>query len=79
MNSDTLATEMIKEQRANSKRWFIIAIISICALLLSNVAWIVYISIPTEISSIDQSVTASDNNKLVGGDYNGGETENSQN
>ena len=78
MSSETLATELIKEQRASSKRWFIIAIISICALLLSNIAWIIYISIPTEVSSIEQAVTASDNNKLVGGDFYGGETENSQ-
>lgn len=46
---DTLATELIKEVKANAKRWFIIAIIE----LVIIAGLVVYIFIPTEETTVE--------------------------
>lgn len=42
MEKETFATEMLRELKANSKRWFIIAIIELVLLVGSNIAWLIY-------------------------------------
>lgn len=42
MENETLATEMLKELKANTKRWFIIAMLLLIALVGSNIAWLIY-------------------------------------
>lgn len=42
MEKDTLATEMLKELKAQSKRWFIIAIIELIIIIATNVGWLIY-------------------------------------
>lgn len=42
MEKETFALEMLKELKANSKRWFIIAIIELVLLLITNIGWILY-------------------------------------
>lgn len=42
MEKDSLALEILKEVKANCKRWFIIAIIELILLVGSNIAWLVY-------------------------------------
>lgn len=42
MEKDSLAMEMLRELKAQSKRWFIIAIIELILLVGSNIAWLVY-------------------------------------
>ena len=42
MEKETLATEMLRELKINSKRWFIIAIVELVLLVVSNVAWLIY-------------------------------------
>lgn len=42
MDQDTLAMDLISMQRANNKRWFIVTVILIIALILSNAFWVWY-------------------------------------
>ena len=42
MEKEKFALEMMKELKANAKRWFIISIILLVALIGSNIAWLIY-------------------------------------
>lgn len=44
MEERTLATEMLHELKAQSKRWFIIAIVELVIIIVSNLAWLGYIN-----------------------------------
>ena len=48
MKEDTLATEMMKELKAQSKRWFIIAIVELVIILFSAILFVAYLNTPTE-------------------------------
>ena len=81
MDNETLATELLKEQKANAKRWFI-AFLVVLALWFATIAgFIAYLSIPSEVSqtSVDQQTDSGGNNQIVGGDYFGNPTENNEN
>lgn len=51
MEKETLATEMLHEIKAQSKRWFIISIILLVALVGSNIGWLIYESQYEEVTS----------------------------
>ncbi len=53
---DSLATEMLKELKATSKRKDIIIIILIAIILISNIAWLVYESQFETISTEEQYI-----------------------
>jgi type VI protein secretion system component VasK len=48
MKEETLATEMLKELKAQSKRWFIIAIVELVIILFSAILFVAYLNTPTE-------------------------------
>lgn len=48
MKEDTLATEMMKELKSQSKRWFVIAIIELVIILFSAILFVAYLNTPTE-------------------------------
>lgn len=48
MEKDNLATEMMKELKAQSKRWFIIAIVELVIILFSAILFVAYLNTPTE-------------------------------
>lgn len=48
MEKDTLALEMLKELKAQSKRWFIIAIIELCIIFAITGVFVWYINQPIE-------------------------------
>lgn len=56
MNEETLATEMLHELKAQSKRWFIIAIVELVLLVGSNVAWLVYQSQYEDVTTTTDEV-----------------------
>lgn len=56
MEKETLALEMLKEVKAQSKRWFIIAMIELVLLVGSNIAWLVYESQFEEITTEEQVI-----------------------
>lgn len=69
MENETLATEMLREIKAQTKRWFIISIILLVALVGSNVAWLIhegqYETISTD-ESIEQKQTDTQNSSMSG-------------
>lgn len=69
MEKETLATEMLHEIKAQTKRWFIISIILLVALVGSNVSWLIhegqYETISTD-ESIEQEQTDTQNSSMSG-------------
>lgn len=56
MEKDTLALEMLKEVKAQSKRWFIIAIIELVIIIATNTGWLIYNSQFEEITTDEQVI-----------------------
>ncbi len=56
MEEKNLATEMLHELKAQSKRWFIIAIVELVLLVGSNVAWLVYQSQYEDVTTTTDEV-----------------------
>lgn len=48
MKEETLATEMLKELKAQSKRWFIIAMVELVIIMFSGILFVAYLNAPTE-------------------------------
>ena len=73
---EKLATELLHEIKAQSKRWFITSIITTVLWFLTIGVFIWYATLPVEEYSIsyDQSAENSSQNQIIGGDYNGIET-----
>lgn len=76
MDSETLATEMIREIRASSKRWFIAFIVTLCLWFATIIGFVLYeyYSLPVEETSYEQSVDDiqdSEVNQTIGGDSDG--------
>lgn len=69
MEKEPLATEMLREIKAQTKRWFIISIILLVALVGSNVTWLIhegqYETISTD-ESIEQEQTDTQNSSMSG-------------
>ena len=42
VKEQTLALEMLSELKKTTKRWFIVSIILLIALVVTNVAWLIY-------------------------------------
>ena len=42
MEERSLALEMLKEVKAQSKRWFVIAIIELVIIIATNTGWLIY-------------------------------------
>ena len=42
MENETLATELLRELKAQSKRWFIISVIELILIICTNVGWLIY-------------------------------------
>ena len=42
MEKESLAMEMLKELKHQSKRWFIIAIIELIIIIATNTGWLIY-------------------------------------
>lgn len=58
MEERSLALEMLKEVKAQSKRWFIIAIIELVIIIATNAGWLIYESqfetvTDTETTTVD--------------------------
>ena len=73
---DTLATEMIREIRATSKRWFVAFIVTLCLWFATIIGFILYeyYTLPVEETSYEQTVEdidSSDVRQIIGGDEDG--------
>lgn len=76
MNDDTLATELLRTLKGSIKRLYIIIIVLISLLFVSNIAWLYAWNLPGEETVSELSQEADDNavNNYIGndGDINGG-------
>lgn len=56
MEERNLATEMLHELKAQSKRWFIIAIVELVLLVGSNISWLIYQSQYEDVTTTTDEV-----------------------
>lgn len=69
VKEQTLALEMLSELKKTIKRWFIVSIILLIALVGTNVAWIIYESsfeTVTETQTVEQPQEDTDNSNMSG-------------
>lgn len=66
MEEDNLATELLREVKATSKRWFILFIITLFLLFITNVLWLYAYSLPTEeTTSTSYDIQSEDDGNAV--------------
>lgn len=69
VKEQTLALEMLSELKKTTKRWFVISIILLVALVTTNVAWLIYESsfeTVTETQTVEQHQEDTDNSNMSG-------------
>ena len=74
--SDTLATEMLREIKATSRRWFIAFVITLCLWFITIIGFVYYeyFTLPVEETSYTQTVDDIDESEItqnIGGDLDG--------
>lgn len=76
----SLATELIRELKSTSKRWFIAFIVVLSLWFATIGGFIIYLSLPIEETTTTESYVTQDDddngdNNYVGGDNNVGSTD----
>ena len=69
VKEQTLALEMLSELKKSPKRWFVISIVLLIALVISNVGWLIYESQweeVTETQTVEQHQEDTDNSNMSG-------------
>lgn len=69
VHDQSLALEMLSELKKSSIRWFVISIILLVALVISNVGWLIYESQweeTTETQTIEQYQEDTNNSNMSG-------------
>ena len=75
MQTETLATELLKEIKISAKRWFVAFCIMVVLEVLTVVGFMWYISLPVEETTVTQE-TSGNSNQLIGiGDNYGSEAD----
>ena len=69
-DKQSLASELLHEVKATSKRWFILFIITLLMLFGTNMAWLYAWNLPTEetTTTITQDCDDNGNNNFIGND-----------
>ena len=80
MDNEALATELLKEVKATSKRWFIAFIVTLSLWFATIIGFVLYeyYTLPTEETSIEQDMEDIDGDnikQIVGDDYGESTTE----
>ena len=69
VHEQSLALEMLSELKKSSIRWFVISIVLLIALVISNVGWLIYESQweeVTETQTVEQHQEDTDNSNMSG-------------
>ena len=69
VHEQSLALEMLSELKKTTKRWFVVSIILLIALVISNVGWLIYESsfeTVTETQTVEQHQEDTDNSNMSG-------------
>lgn len=67
VHEQSLALEMLSELKKTTKRWFVVSIILLIALVGTNVAWLIYESsfeTVTETQTVEQHQEDTDNSNM---------------
>jgi hypothetical protein len=77
--SVSFATELLREVKTSARRWFVAFMIMVILEIATICGFLWYISLPVEETTTDITQDADDgsSNQIIGGDYNVGETEHS--
>jgi hypothetical protein len=77
--SVSFATELLREVKTSARRWFIAFMVMVILEIATICGFLWYISLPVEETTTDITQDADDgsSNQIIGGDYNVGETEHS--
>lgn len=77
--SVSFATELLREVKSSARRWFVAFMIMVILEIATICGFLWYISLPVEETTTDITQDADDgsSNQIIGGDYNVGETEHS--
>jgi len=75
MENETLATEMLHELKSNGRRWFIAFLVVLMLWFATIGAFLWYISLPVDETSVEQYAEGNDNSFVGIGDMNGGVSE----
>lgn len=80
MENETLASEMLHEIKATSKRWFIAFLVTLSLWFATIIGFILYeyYTIPVDETTIEQESDNQSRNLVIGGDYNGETEDNTQ-
>lgn len=74
---ERFATELLKEIKANAKRWFIAFCVMVAVEIATIFGFLWYITLPVEEGTVyTQESDDSSYNQIIGGNYNGGEAVN---
>ena len=66
VHDQSLALEMLSELKKSSKRWFVISIILLVALVISNIGWLIYeSSFETVYEDSTQETYYTDNSNIT--------------
>ena len=68
IENTTLATELLREVKSQSKRWFITAVVELVIIVIITLAFLWYISLPVDETLIQ---TDDGNANYIGRDLNG--------
>lgn len=80
MENKTLASEMLHEIKATSKRWFIAFLVTLSLWFATIIGFVLYeyYTIPVDETTIEQESDNQSTNLVIGGDYNGEAEDNPQ-
>ena len=68
MDNETLATELLKEQKANAKRWFIAFLVVLSLWFATIGGFIIYLCLPDEVTAVESE---QGNANYIGNDLSG--------
>lgn len=79
MDTNTLATELLKEVKDQARRWFIAFCIMVGLEIATIIGFMWYISLPAEDTIVTQDNVGSDNNTMIGVGDNYGTSDSTDN
>lgn len=75
MEEQNWATEILHEIKEASRRVYYLALALLIGWLITIAGFLWYITLPVEVSDISQKSDNQSYNQVIGGDYNGGDTD----
>lgn len=65
MENDNLALELLMQLKSTIKRLFVVIVILLTALIVTNLAWLYYWNLPTDTTKESYQIQSEDNGNAV--------------